>query len=299
MSTFTAIDLSQLAAPDVVEQIDYEIILRDALEDFHAKMRELDIDYLILESDPAYKLAEVFAYREMLVRQRANESARSVLLAYAEGSDLDHKAAERNLKRREISPATATTAAVYETNASLRNRVQLAPESYTTAGPEGSYLFHALNADVRVKDVQPHSPTPGIVNIYVLSNENDGKAGDDLLDVVDKALNKKEIRPLTDNVNIYSASITNYRIDAVLEVESGPDSDVILKDALNELSTYTTQMHALNKPISLSGIYRALHRPGVENVVLNEPTKNLDVSIGQAAYCTEHKVMTSIIGVLE
>lgn len=299
MSSLSAIDLSQLSAPNVVDQIDYEIILKDALDDFHAKMRELNIDYLILESDPAYKLAEVFAFREMLVRQRANESARAVLLAYAADSDLDHKAAERNLVRREISPATATTAAVYETDASLRIRVQLAPESYTTAGPEGSYIFHALNADVRVKDVQPHSPTPGIVNVYVLSNENDGKAGEDLLEKVNTALNKKEVRPLTDNVNVYSASIINYRIDAVLEVESGPDSDVILKDALNELSIYTTQMHALNKGISLSGIYRALHRPGVENVVLNEPTKNLDLSIGQAAYCTELKVMTTVIGEIQ
>ena len=93
----TAIDLSQLPEPTIVEQIDYETILADALEDYYDRMDATGVEYTKLrESDPAYKLAEVFAYREMLVRQRANDSAKAVLLAYATGSDLDHKAAEKS-----------------------------------------------------------------------------------------------------------------------------------------------------------------------------------------------------------
>ncbi len=293
----TAVDLSLLSPPDVVEQIDFEVILAAALEDYYAKMDALGIEYTRLrESDPAYKLAEAFAYREMLVRQRANDSAKAVLLAYAKGNDLEHKAAERNLQRRVITPATEIEPAVMETDETLRARVQLAPEGYTTAGSEGSYIFHGMNADVRVKDIQPDSPTPGIVNIYVLSTEGNGTASKELLTIVENALNKKEVRPLTDSVNIFSASIINYEVTAVLQVEDGPDDSVILADALAQLSEYTSKMHALGRSPTLSGIYQALHRPGVSNVVLTSPASNLAVSTGQAAYCNLLNVTTVRIG---
>lgn len=296
-SSTTAVDLSLLSPPDVVEQIDFEVILAAALEDYYAKMDALGIEYTRLrESDPAYKLAEAFAYREMLVRQRANDSAKAVLLAYAKGNDLEHKAAERNLQRRVITPATEIEPAVMETDETLRARVQLAPEGYTTAGSEGSYIFHGMNADVRVKDIQPDSPTPGIVNIYVLSTEGNGTASEELLTIVENALNKKEVRPLTDSVNIFSASIINYEVTAVLQVEDGPDDSVILADALAQLSEYTSKMHALGRSPTLSGIYQALHRPGVSNVVLTSPANNLSVSTGQAAYCNLVNVTTVRLG---
>lgn len=288
----TAIDLSQLPEPTIVEQIDYETILTDALQDYYDRMDATGVEYTKLrESDPAYKLAEVFAYREMLVRQRANDSAKAVLLAYATGSDLDHKAAEKNLTRRLISEATETSDAVYETDASLRKRVQLAPEGYTTAGSEGSYLFHGMNADSRVKDIQPFSPTEGVVSIYVLSTEGDGTASETLLSNVRAALNQKEIRPLTDHVNVYSASIINYSVEAVLDTGSGPDSDTILAAAAVALSNYTKEVHALNQKATISGIYKALQQDGVIDVDLIQPTQNIVASLGQAPYCNSVNIL--------
>lgn len=289
----TAIDLSQLPEPTIVEQIDYETILSDALQDYYDRMDTTGVEYTKLrESDPAYKLAEVFAYREMLVRQRANDSAKAVLLAYATGSDLDHKAAEKNLTRRLISEANETSDAVYETDASLRKRVQLAPEGYTTAGSEGSYLFHGMNADSRVKDIQPFSPTEGVVSIYVLSTEGDGTASETVLSNVSAALNQKEIRPLTDHVNVYSASIINYSVEAVLDTGSGPDSDTILAAAAVALSNYTKEVHVLNQKATISGIYKALQQDGVIDVDLIQPTQNIVASLGQAPYC--HSINISL-----
>lgn len=281
------IDLSLLPEPMLVEQIDYEKILAEALQDFYDRMDSLGIEYTKLrESDPAYKLAEVFAYREMLVRQRANQSALAVLLAYAKGEDLDHKAAERNLVRRLITPATATSPAVYESDASLRKRIQLSPEGYTTAGSDGSYQFHTMNADVRIKDMQAHSPSEGVVNIYLLSHEGDGAVTEEIVNIVEKALNAKKIRPLTDNVNVYSASIVYYTIDAVIETASGPDANTILENAAIALKEYTEQVHALNEEVTISGIYHALHQPGVKKVTLNHPLNNIPIEVGQAGYCS-------------
>lgn len=286
MTTTTAIDLSKLPAPDVIAQIDYENILKDGLDDFHTRMKELGIDYVVLESDPAYKLAEVFAYREMLVRQTSNEQALSVLLAYAKKNDLDHKAAERGLERKVIS------ADVMEADESLRRRVQMAPESYTTAGSEGSYIFHGINADPRVKDIYPYAPMDasgfpkGICNIYVLSSEGNGIAPEDLLAIVTEQLNQKVVRPLTDYVNVFSASVKNYNITAEIEIENGPDSNIIIQSAYEQIKAYAKQVHSFGIAPSLSGIYQALHRPGVIKVTLSSPTSDITTALGQVAYCT-------------
>lgn len=284
----TAIDLSQLPEPAIVEQIDFETILAAGLQDYYDRMDSTGVEYTKLrESDPAYKLAEVFAFREMIVRQRANDSSKAVLLAYASGTDLEHKAAEKNLERRLIAEATPTAAAIYETDSSLRKRIQLAPEGYTTAGSEGSYLFHGMNADVHVKDIEPVSPDKGIAAIYVLSTEGDGTASEELINIVDQALNKKIIRPLTDYVQVYSASIIQYRVEAVLEIENGPDKNIVLQDAITEVKKYVDSVHKLNTKVSMTGITSALQRKGVIDIDLISPLTKIEPVSGQAAYCTD------------
>ena len=301
-NTYTAIDLSLLSPPDVVKQIDFETILKEGLEDFYQRMREVQPDFPdLLESDPAMKLAEAFAYREITVRQDANNQALSVLLAFAKDNDLDHKAAERNLQRRIISPATENSPEVKESNDSLRKRVQLAPEGQTTAGSEGSYIFHGLNADPRVKDIYPYAPLDeagnptGICNIYVLSNESDGTAPEDLLNVVSTALNAKSVRPLTDKPIIYSASILNYSIDAEIFIDEGPDENIVLDSCYKAAQEYTKKSHSFNDGISLSGIYQALHQPGVSRVNLISPAGNIDTSIGQVAFCTGINIVRATV----
>ena len=292
-SNLTAIDLSQLNPPDVVRQIDFETILKEGLEDFYQRIEEVQPNFpRYLESDPAMKLAEAFAYREMLVRKESNEQALAVLLAFAKDNDLDHKAAERNLQRRIISPATENTPEVKESNDSLRKRVQLAPEGQTTAGSEGSYIFHGLNADPRVKDIYPYAPLDetgnptGICNIYVLSSESDGTAPEDLLNVVSAALNAKSVRPLTDRPIVYSASILNYSIEAEIFIDEGPDENIVLNSCYKAAEAYTQKTHSFNDGVSLSGIYQALHQPGVSRVNLISPASNVDTSLGQVAYCS-------------
>lgn len=301
-SNLTAIDLSQLNPPDVVRQIDFETILKDGLEDFYQRMEDVQPNFpRYLESDPAMKLAEAFAYREMLVRKEANEQALAVLLAFSKDNDLDHKAAERNLQRRIISPATENSPEVKESNDSLRKRVQLAPEGQTTAGSEGSYIFHGLNADARVKDIYPYAPLDendnptGICNIYVLSTEGDGTASEEVINAVNAALNAKSVRPLTDRPLVYSASILNYSIQAEIFIDEGPDENIVLDSCYKAAQEYTKKSHSFNDGISLSGIYQALHQPGVSRVNLISPAGNIDTSIGQVAFCTGINIVRATV----
>jgi phage-related baseplate assembly protein len=217
MSAFTAIDLSQLQAPAVVEPLDFETIFAAMLADLQA--RDATFSALV-ESDPAYKILEVCAYRELLIRQRVNDASRAVMLAYATGTDLDQIGAIFGVARLVITPADPDAippvAAVMESDADFRRRIQLSLEGFSTAGPEGAYVFHALAADGDVLDVSATSPDPGEVLISVLSRTGDGAADSGLIAAVETALNAENVRPLTDLVTVQSATIVDFEIEATL-----------------------------------------------------------------------------------
>lgn len=288
---FTVVDLSQLPAPNVVEPLDFETILAEMIADLQGRDETFTA---LVESDPAYKILEVCAYRELLIRQRVNESAKAVMLAYATDADLDQLGANVGVQRLTITPADDTTVpptpAVMEDDDAFRARIQLSPEAYTTAGSEGSYVFHGLGANADVKDVQAVSPEPGKVTVYVLSRSGDGTAPQATIDAVAKTLNGETVRPLTDEVTVLSANIVTYTIDAVLTLFPGPDSSVVLQSAIDAVTAYAEAQRRISYDVPLSGLYRALHQPGVQNVTLNSPTASLVLSEGQASYCTSINV---------
>lgn len=293
-----AIDLSQLPVPKIVEAIDFESILAELLDDLAYRYPELDIP---AESDPSYKILEVAAYREMLVRQRVNEAARAVMLAYAEDEDLDNLGALFNVERLETyagdPDAIPPVPPEYETNADFRRRILLSLEGLSTAGPEGAYIFHALSADGSVLDASATSPTPGDVVLTVLAREGNGTPPPELLETVDAAVSAEDVRPLTDHVIVQGADIIEYTIDATLFFYPGPDSQVVLVEAETEAQKYVDKQHRLGMDITLSGVYAALHRAGVQRVELASPTQTITVDRQQAAYCTD--INLSIGGVDE
>ncbi len=282
-----AIDLSQLPVPKVVETIDYEEILSALLDDLVERYPEFDVP---AESDPIYKVLEVAAYREMLVRQRVNQAARAVMLAYAEDEDLDNLGALFNVKRLQTYAgdpgAIPPVPPEYETNPDFRRRILLSLEGLSTAGPEGAYIFHALSASGSVLDASATSPAPGDVVVTVLGREGDGTAPPELLDAVEQAVSAETVRPLTDHVTVQGAEIVPYTIAATLYFQPGPDSQVVLAEARAEAQRYADRQHRLGMDITLSGVYAALHRAGVQRVELASPTATINVNRQQAAYCT-------------
>jgi len=233
------VDLNQLAAPDVVEELDYETILTERKATLVSLYPEDQQDAiartLLLESEPLVKLLQENAYREVIWRQRVNESARAVMLAYATGADLDQIGGNYNVERLVITPADDTTLpptpAVMESDTDYRLRIQQAFEGLSTAGSTGSYQFHGRSADGRVADISVISPEPACVTVTVLSRENNGIASDELLAIVRTALNDEDVRPVADRVTVQSANIVDYKITASLYLYPGPESEPVLSAA--------------------------------------------------------------------
>ncbi|QRX80878.1 baseplate J/gp47 family protein [Glaciimonas sp. PAMC28666] len=285
MST-SAIDLSRLPVPNIVEALDFETILAEQLIDLTARDPSMDG---LLESDPAMKILQVTAYRELHIRQRVNEAARALMLAYAMDNDLDHLGALMDVPRLVVTPADPDkgTDAVMESNADLRKRIQLAPHGFSVAGPEGAYIFHALGADARVLDASATSPSPGVVMVTILSRDGDGTASQELIDIVAARLGADNVRPLTDHVLVESAQIIRYRVRAKLYTFPGPDAAVVVLEAQRRMQHYVTEAHRIGRGPTLSGIYAALHVDGVERVALTSPTKDLAISRRQAPFCDD------------
>ncbi|MEN4530548.1 baseplate assembly protein [Pantoea agglomerans] len=288
------IDLSQLPAPNVVESLDYETLLAERkatlISLYPADQQDAVARTLTLESEPIVKLLQENAYRELILRQRINEAAKANMVAYALDGDLDQLGANNGVTRLTITPADDTTipptAAVMESNDDFRLRIASAFEGLSVAGPTGAYEYHARSADGRVADASAISPSPSVVTVTVLAREGNGVAGDDLLAVVNTALNDEDVRPVADRVSVQSAKIVEYEIVAELYLYPGPEAEPIRAASEAKLAAFVSAQKRLGRDIRLSALYAAMHVEGVQRVNLIEPAADVVLDKTQAAYCT-------------
>ncbi|WP_038909970.1 baseplate assembly protein [Dickeya dadantii] len=284
------VDLSQLPQPQIIEVLDFEVILQDVkavmIAAFPAAQQASVTAALALESEPLTAIAQVIAYREMMLRQRINEGAEACLLSYAVSSDLDNLAANLNTKRLTITEATDTADAVMESDSALRLRAQAAFEGLSVAGPTGAYEYFAKSASGKAADAKAISPSPAVVVVSVLSTEGDGSASADLLAAVDAALSADDKRPVGDRLTVQSAEIVRYAITAVLYRYPGPESEPIQQAAQQALTSWLSAQGRIGRDVARSAIMAALHVQGVQRVELLEPAQDIVISDTQAAYCT-------------
>lgn len=285
----SAIDLSQLPTPQVLESLDYE----DVYDEEMARFREYMGDKwnALLESDPITKLIELGAYRRLQNRARVNDAAKALLLAYARGADLDQLAANVGLQRLVVQAEDLTAVPpveqVLEADDPLRERVQLVYEGLTTAGPRNSYILHARNASGRVADATAESPAPAQVVVTVLDLEGNGLPSAELLEAVRKHLSDDDVRPVADRLTVQAAEILPYRVEAVLYMAgAGPENEAILAASRQRLQAWVNPRRRLGLEVAQSGVDAQLHIDGVARVELVgwadiRPTKE------QAAWCED------------
>jgi len=288
----TGIDLSQLAAPDIIETLDYESILAELHADVVALMPSLAA-VLALESEPINVVLQAAAYRELNWRARVNAAARARMLAYATGSDLDHIGAGYNLARLVTAAGDATAVPpvepTLETDDDFRSRIQASPDAWASAGPASAYRARTLNAsgDVLSAVASPHTPSPGDVTVAVLSRSGDGTASAALLATVYAALTDADVRPINDTVFVQSAQILSYPLIAELVLYPGPSSAPVLAAAQAAAVAYTTETHRLGYDVTPAGLYAALRQPGVQDVHITSPVgARVTAGWNQAPYCT-------------
>lgn len=284
IATSPAVDLSGLPPPVLIDQPDFETRLGAKLARLVTHLPEFSA---LVESDPAIKLLESDVYDEMLMAQAFNDAMRGMLLAFAAGVALDHLAALYGVARHELTPVNPSTgaAAVMESDADLRARVLLAPHSFSVAGPERAYVYHAMAASADVLDASATSPSPGVVIVSVLSRTGDGTAPPATLAAVEAVLTDDQVRPLTDEVIVQSADIVPFAIAANVWLYAGPDPLLIIGAAETSLAAFLARARRLGRDIPLSAIVAAIHVAGVQRVELLSPVADQVVTMLQAGWC--------------
>lgn len=93
----------------------------------------------------------------------------------------------------------------------LRERIRLAPESYTVAGSTGAYEARVLGVSADILAVAVDSPEPGVVDVrFVLT---DGELPDAaMIALVNDSLSAETVRPLTDKVLVGAPDVVEYTV---------------------------------------------------------------------------------------
>ena len=179
---------------------------------------------------------------------------------------------------------------VKEDDDPFRERIQLAYEGLTTAGPRNSYILHARNASGLVADATAESPAPCFVTVTVLGLDGQGVAPPELLATVAAALNDDDVRPVCDRVTVQSAQVIPYQINAILHmVSAGPEADASLAEAKSRLAVWINPRKRLGIEVARSGVDAQLHVAGVSRVEL-VGWQDLAPTKAQAAFCTGYTV---------
>ena len=260
-------DLASLPTPAVIEPLSFETIF----EELQTELQSRYPDYsALLASDPAVKLLEVAAYREVLLRNRINAAAKASLLAFATGSDLDHLAAFYGVTRL-----------MDETDEALRLRTRQRIIGFANAGGAAHYRYWALSASPEVSDVEVDSPEPGRVRISVLAKGEEQTVSNAVLNAVRAVVLRDDIRVLTDTVEVVAAELMPVTVHARLWLY--PDAPLETLAAIQAVFASTLAAYTgLGWDLTRSWIVGQLQRAGVHKVELLFPTTDIRVAANQA-----------------
>jgi len=172
-----------------------------------------------------------------------------------------------------------------ESDDELRERIRLAPSSFSTAGPTGAYKYFARSAHPSIIDVGVDMPVAGTVNVYPLSTLG-MPTPVQVLDAVDDALSAETVRPLSDTVNVISPTPLDYSIDVqivIYEAADQPAVEAALNTALQEYADQRSKQ--LGMDIMLSQLIRVANDlADIYDVIIVSP--GADVITGSPSVVT-------------
>lgn len=175
---------------------------------------------------------------------------------------------------KEVANTTTTAGgSEEESDTAFYNRMRESEESYTTAGPRGSYAYHAKSVSSQISDVSAESPEDGIADVRIMLYG--GKLPDkELIDRVQEYLSADDIRPMTDKVIVAAPSTIEFDIEATYYIPRDKAATTKeIKQAV-ELATenYTLwQTSKMGRDINPSYFNAMLMESGIKRVDITTP----------------------------
>lgn len=157
-----------------------------------------------------------------------------------------------------------------ESDESYKERIFLAPETFSVAGPKLAYVYHTKSVSSEIIDVAVVSDEPGVVKIYPLLTGGT-MPSEELLQSINNKLSASDVRPLTDKVEVLEPVRKEYNID--LDYYLYEERDVIPDEKVQKVvSDYIMwQKSVLGRDINPDKLIADLQALGIKRVVIREP----------------------------
>ena len=161
-----------------------------------------------------------------------------------------------------------------EDDDSLRERVFLAPSSYTTTGSADAYIYHCKLFSNDIADVIATSDVgSAVVNIIVLL-KNGVIPEEELITQLQEYLNSNSIKTLTDKVVVAAPSVKKYDINLTYYINKSDRSKALLiqknvEKAINEYILW--QNSKIGRDINPDKLIEKIIAAGAKRVAISSP----------------------------
>lgn len=179
-----------------------------------------------------------------------------------------------------------------ESDEKLRERIKLAPSTFSTAGPRGAYEYYALSANPAIVDVAVLGPNdtpptpPGEVHVYPLMFDG-SITPPTVIDEVQDILNDEKIRPLCDLVVVDAPTRIEYDLEVNLTIYTTANPTDVQQRVTASLDDFVQEKRkSLGQDIMLSKIISKSMLEGVYDVEVVSPSTDLIVESMEFGFCT-------------
>lgn len=191
---------------------------------------------------------------------------------------------------------TTSGGADEEADPEYANRIRLAPNSYSVAGPEKAYEYHAYSVSSAIIDVKPYAPeeNPGQVKIYLLLEGGELPSAD-VIDMVQAYFKTGQITPITDFVEVLAPTAKKYTInvDYWINKENIATADAIrtaVEEAVEEYRLW--QQTKIARDITPDELISRVKNAGAARIDFSTlaPASWVELAEGEVAQCTSVNV---------
>ena len=167
-------------------------------------------------------------------------------------------------------PAGGTDA---ESDEDLRDRIFLAPSSYSVAGPEDAYTYWTQKYSSSISDVMVFSPVAGDVHVLIITEDGELPTQTQI-DGLQAYLEDEEIRPLTDHVTVAAPELTSYTVGMTYYIGRSSAAKVTaIQDAVAQAvdNFVLWQQSKIGRDINPDQLINMVIAAGAKRVVLASP----------------------------
>lgn len=177
-----------------------------------------------------------------------------------------------------ITSATNLTAteggADVEDDATLAERVYLAPGAYSTAGPEDGYLYHAKAYNAAIGDVVATSnQEAGRVDIVFIMADG-STPGSSMISGLQAYLSGKTIRPMTDKLTVSAPEEIAYNIELTYYINRSDSARAVAIQAAvaQAVEDYKAWQRTIGRDVNPSQLAAMVMEAGAKRVTVTAPT---------------------------